>query len=176
MTLHIRQENSNDHDSVFKLIEAAFADEEYSDHQEQFLVERLRASDAFIPALSLVAEREKEVVGHILLTRIYIQGPAQRHDALALAPVAVLPNHQAQGIGGRLIEEAHRIAATQGHKRIILLGHADYYPRFGYQRCVDFGISLPFEAPDENCMVLGLQAGALEGVAGEVVYSEAFSG
>lgn len=174
MNLHIRPEKPSDYVAVFALIEAAFAKEEYSDHQEQFLVERLRASEAFIPALSLVAERANEIVGHILLTHIHIQGLAQRHAALALAPVAVLPAHQGQGIGGELIEEAHRIATELGHERIILLGHADYYPRFGYQRCVDFGIKLPFEAPDENCMVLGLQDDSLVGVAGEVVYSEAF--
>ncbi|MEL7529879.1 MAG: N-acetyltransferase [Bacteroidota bacterium] len=174
MKIHIRPEKPADQPIIFELIEAAFAEEEYSDHQEQFLVDRLRASDAFIPALSLVAERENQILGYILLTKIHIQASVQSLSALALAPVAVLPPFQGQGIGGMLIREAHRIAKALGHERIILLGHADYYPRFGYQRCVDFGIRMPFEVPDENCMVLGLTENALKGVAGEVVYSKAF--
>ncbi|MEM6347139.1 MAG: N-acetyltransferase, partial [Bacteroidota bacterium] len=93
---------------------------------------------------------------------------------LSLAPVAVLPKQQGQGIGAMLIEEAHRIARSLGHERIILLGHADYYPRFGYQICANYGIKLPFEVPDENCMVIGLKENALTGVGGEVVYPKAF--
>ncbi|MEM6348764.1 MAG: N-acetyltransferase [Bacteroidota bacterium] len=174
MKIQIRQEQPIDHTAVFSLIKAAFANEEYSDHQEQFLVERLRASDAFIPALSLVAERGKQIVGFILLSKIHIQGANQKHPALSLAPVAVLPKQQGQGIGAMLIEEAHRIARSLGHERIILLGHADYYPRFGYQICANYGIKLPFEVPDENCMVIGLKENALTGVGGEVVYPKAF--
>ncbi|MEL6865570.1 MAG: N-acetyltransferase, partial [Bacteroidota bacterium] len=95
-------------------------------------------------------------------------------SSLALAPVSVHPDFQGKGIGGQLIEEAHRIARELDYGSIVLLGHADYYPRFGYRPIHQYNIKLPFEAPPENCMVVELKAGALEEVNGEVVYDAAF--
>lgn len=175
MQLNIRQETSGDHAAVFKLIAAAFEHEAYSDHREQFLVERLRASDAFIPALSLVAETDEGIVGHILLTRITIKNNDQSFDSLALAPVSVLPAYQGKGIGGQLIKKAHAVATDLGHQSIVLLGHEQYYPRFGYRQAHLFGISLPFEVPKENCMVIELVENGLAGVTGTVVYPPAFA-
>ena len=103
MKITIRQERKSDHTTVFKLLHSAFEQEEYSDHQEQFLVERLRQSDAFLPALSLVATNEEKIVGYILLTKIQIDSGTTLFDALALAPVAVLPSFQHKGIGSQLI-------------------------------------------------------------------------
>lgn len=135
----IRQEHHNDHKTVFKLIQTAFAEAEFSNHREQFLVERLRNSPAFIPELSLVAEKDGDLVGHILLTRIHIEHNHQRFDSLALAPVSVLPRFQGQGIGGRLIMEAHQRATALGHHSVVLLGHAAYYPKFGYRPAYESG-------------------------------------
>ena len=171
---HIRQENAGDYDAVHNVIKAAFADVPYSDQSEPQLVKRLRTSDAFIPELSLVAEIDGRIVGHILLTKIQIKNGQREVSSLALAPVSVHPSHQGQGIGGALIHASHDIARTLGHQSIILLGHEDYYPRFGYRRTADFGISLPFEAPPENCMVIELEAGSLSGVQGIVQYPAAF--
>lgn len=176
MPLHIRPETSDDHPAVFTLLEQAFRDEPYSDHQEQFLVERLRKSDAFIPKLSLVGEVDGQLVGYILLTKIQIRNETQAFESLALAPVAVLPSHQKQGIGGQLIEAARAAARNLGFGSIVLLGHAGYYPRFGYQRAEFFGISLPFDVPPDNCMAIELVPGALDGVSGMVVYPKEFEG
>ena len=103
MEIKLRQENENDYKSVFQLIEKAFEKEEYSDHKEQFLVERLRKSDAFIPELSIVAEVENKIVGHILFTKLEIKNESQSFQSLALAPVSVLPEFQGKGIGSKLI-------------------------------------------------------------------------
>lgn len=183
MNISIRTETSADHSVVFDLIEKAFSVEEMSDHKEQFLVERLRASSAFVPELSLVAEREKDeqseqscVVGHILLTKIHIINDQECIESLALAPVSVLPDYQREGIGGLLIESAHQLAAGLGFQSVVLLGHAAYYPRFGYRPTADFGIQLPFDVPAENCMVLELVENALEGVTGVVEYPPEFFG
>ncbi len=170
----IRQEQQQDYEAVEALVEAAFANEAYSDQREHLLVARLRQTEAFIPELSLVAEVNGEIVGHILLTKIEICDEDKRTPALALAPVSVHPNWQGKGIGGALIRAAHERAHALGHPIIILLGHADYYPRFGYQPTASFGISLPFEAPAENCMLVELEEGALEGVTGVVAYPPAF--
>lgn len=174
MEITIRQENEKDYKSVFNLIENAFSTIEYSDHQEQFLVERLRKSDAFIPELSLVAEFENKIVGHILLTKIQIQNDAETFNSLALAPVSVLPEFQGKRIGAKLILRSHEVAKDLGYESIVLLGHQDYYPRFGYELCEKHNIKLPFDVPAENCMVIELKKDSLEKVSGEVVYPKAF--
>jgi len=175
MNILFRQENKNDYAAVFNLIQRAFEKEEMSDHSEQYLVERLRNSEAFIPKLSIVAEINQNIAGHILLTRIkVINNKNEEFYSLALAPVSVLPEYQGKGIGGKLIETAHKKAKELGFGSVILLGHENYYPRFGYEIAKKYGIKLPFEVPDENCMAIELIKGALEGVEGTVVYPKAF--
>ncbi|MEO0470750.1 MAG: N-acetyltransferase, partial [Bacteroidota bacterium] len=121
MNLIIRQEASEDHEAVFHVIKTAFETAPFSDHSEHFLVQRLRQSKAFIPELSLVAECDGEMVGHIILTRIEIVEGENRYPSLALAPVSVVPNYQGKGIGGQLIEAAHKIARKLGHGSVVLL-------------------------------------------------------
>ena len=170
----LRQEEPKDYQAVFALIEQAFRDEQYTDHQEQFLVERLRKSAAFIPELSVVAVADNQIAGYILLTKLYIQHQQQQIPSLALAPIAVLPSEQGKGIGAALIEYAHEKARSLGYKSVILLGHEKYYPRFGYKKAASFGIELPFEAPEENCMAIELVTNGLSNSAGMVHYPEEF--
>ncbi|MBO6522351.1 MAG: N-acetyltransferase [Balneolaceae bacterium] len=174
MNITVRQEQSKDFSPVFNLIKSAFKNKEYSDHSEHLLVEKLRGSEAFIPELSLVAEFDAKIVGHILLTKIKVRNKEQEFESLALAPVSVLPEFQGKGIGRELIINAHQIAKKLGYESIILLGHSEYYPRFGYRQLDKFGISLPFEVPKENCMVVELTEGALEKVNGVVEYPKEF--
>lgn len=176
MKITMRQERPADHPKVEALIEAAFAKLPESDQTEHQLVARLRWSDAFIPELSIVAEVGEEIAGHIILTRILIRNGPKAEESLALAPVSVHPTWQRQGIGGQLIREAHRVAAGLGHGSVVLLGHADYYPRFGYRKASEYGIQLPFEVPEELCMAIELRSGALDGVSGMVEYPQAFLG
>ncbi|MEZ0181741.1 GNAT family N-acetyltransferase [Flavobacterium oncorhynchi] len=174
MEVKLRQENENDYKSVFQLIEKAFEKEEYSDHKEQFLVERLRKSEAFIPELSIVAEVEDKIVGHILFTKLEIKNESQSFQSLALAPVSVLPEFQGKGIGSKLILYGHELAKELGYKSVILLGHQDYYPRFGYELCEKYNIKMPFDVPAENCMVISLTENGLSGISGNVVYPSTF--
>lgn len=173
--MKIRKEEIEDHPVVFKLVEQAFKDEQYTDHKEQFLVERLRKSAAFIPELSLVAEIDNKIVGYILLSKIKIKGDdAQQTTALALAPVAVSKQFQNRGIGGSLIRKAHEVAKELNFGSVILLGHEKYYPKFGYQLAKNYGIKLPFDVPDENCMLIELTENALKNVKGTVEYPKEF--
>ncbi|WP_020526206.1 GNAT family N-acetyltransferase [Flexithrix dorotheae] len=174
MEVFLRQENPEDHSAVFRLIEKAFSHEKISDHQEQYLVERLRKSKAFIPELSIVATFNNQIVGHILLTKIKIKNTRGKFDSLALAPVSVLPEFQNRGIGGKLISHAHEAAKKLGFQSVILLGHQDYYPRFGYKRADEFGIDLPFDVPKANCMSIELVENALGNVNGIVEYPQEF--
>lgn len=175
MKMKIRQEKVTDFKEVFSLIKEAFKDEQFSNNKEQFLVERLRKSEAFIPELSLVAEIDGKIVGHILITKLKINNSVNEFESLALAPVSVLPTYQNRGIGGKLIIEAHQKATDLGYKSIVLLGHENYYPRFGYKQASEYGIELPFEVPKESCMVIELVKNGLKGVSGTVEYPKEFS-
>lgn len=175
MDLKIRKEEENDYPFVFDLIEKAFHEEAMSDHQEQYLVDRLRQSASFREELSIVAEMEGKIVGYVLLTEInIINSQNQSFISLALAPIAVLPAYQGQGIAGALMHAAHEKAKELGYGSIVILGHADYYPRFGYRLAKEFGIRLPFDVPDENCFVIELSEGTLKHINGTVVYPAEF--
>ncbi len=172
--MQIRPEEPRDYPTVFKLVEQAFLEMQYSSHTEHFIVEKLRKTDAYIPELSLVAEQDGAIVGHIILSKIKIDNGEKQFDALILGPVSVWPDLHGQGIGSKLIKMSHKVAKALGHTIITLLGHKDYYPRFGYKLMKDYGISLPFESAPENCMVIGLTPKALDGVSGQVIYSKPF--
>jgi predicted N-acetyltransferase YhbS len=174
MNLTLRQEISVDYPVVFEIIEEAFRKLEISNHQEQFFVERLRKSEAFIPELSLVALLKNKIVGHIVLSKINIKNEEKEHQTLILAPVSVLPEFQNKGIGSQLIIEAHKKAIELGYKSVILVGHEDYYPRFGYKKAAEFGIKQPFDVPEENNLLVELVENGLKGVSGTVEYPSYF--
>jgi predicted N-acetyltransferase YhbS len=170
MAILIRQEQEKDFGAVYQVVKSAFETMEEASGDEQDLVNRLRKSPSFIPKLSLVAECDGQVIGHILFTKMTIGG----HPSLALAPVAVLPAYQNQGIGGKLIEEGHRIAKELGYSSIVVVGHAAYYPRFGYTRASQWAIQAPFEVPDEAFMILELREDGLKGVSGMIAFAPEF--
>lgn len=171
----IRPEREGDFTAIHEVVRLAFEAEEMSDHQEHILVERLRQTEDFIAELSLVCEIDQHIVGYILFSSIKIVGHQKETQSLALAPVAVLPAYQRRGIGSKLIEIGHKQALQLGFTSVVVLGHAKYYPKFGYQKASNFGIHLPFDVPDENCMVIELEEHALQHCAGVVHYPEAFT-
>ena len=109
--MHIRKETATDHAAVYSVVKRAFEHAEHADGNEQDLVNALRKGDAFIPELSLVAEADGKVVGHIMFTRATVDGK----PVLALAPLSVLPEYQRKGIGKALIQEGHKIAKELGY-------------------------------------------------------------
>ena len=174
MDIKIRREKEKDYKLSENLVEKSFKNVEHTDHKEHFLVAKLRRSDSFLPELSLVAELNGEIVGHIMLTKLLIENGHKIHDSLALAPVSVLSKYQNNGIGSKLIRESLNIAKEIGFKSVIVLGHDKYYPRFGFKPANTWGIKAPFEVPAEALMALELEAGALDGVTGTVVYGKEF--
>jgi putative acetyltransferase len=140
---------------------------------EATLVERLLAEgDAVV---SLVAIENAVVVGHVLLSRVVVRSEAGEAPALSLAPVAVRPEAQRRGIGSRLVEESLAAAHAAGWGVVFVLGHPDYYPRFGFVPASGFGIRASWpDIPDEAWMVAELEPGALTGLRGTVIHSAAF--
>ncbi|MEK4218620.1 N-acetyltransferase [Bacillus sp. FSL L8-0222] len=177
MEILIRQELTEEYHTSEEMIKRAFSNVEYSDKKEHILVNKIRKSDAFIPELSLVAlDQDKDIVGHILLSKIKIIDGDNAVDSLALAPVSVAPENQKKGIGSQLIRAALKKAIELGYRSVIVLGHKDYYPKFGFKPASLWNIKAPFEVPDEVFMALELADHSLEDVQGVVHYSEAFMG
>ena len=167
--MRIRQEMPQDYVSVYRLIQSAFASAEHSDGNEQDLVVALRKSNAFVPSLSLVAEREGRIAGHILFTKAKVG----KDSVLVLAPLSVHPAFQRQGIGAALIKEGHTIARNLGYPYSLVLGSEFYYPRFGYLPALQFGVQVPQGIPSANFMAIKLLENA-PSLSGSVVYAKEF--
>ncbi|WP_067464753.1 GNAT family N-acetyltransferase [Actinomadura macra] len=161
----VRPETGADTAAVRRVVLAAFPTPLEAD-----LVDALRADAAWLPGLSFVAETSGgEVGGYALLTRCRVGGD----EALALAPVAVLPSHQRTGAGGAAVRAALDAAAGRGERLVVVLGHPEYYPRFGFGRASRLGITAPFEVPDEALMAL-VFSGAGPVPAGTIEYPAPF--
>ena len=167
--IEIRQENKKDYDEVYNVVKTAFETAEHSDGNEQDLVVELRKSKNFIPKLSLVAVYDDKIVGYILFTKINIG----KYEELALAPLAILPKYQRQGIGKKLVEKGHRIARELGFHYSVVLGSEKYYPKLGYVPASQYGIKAPFEVPNENFMAIKLNDFEKE-ITGTVEYAKEF--
>ena len=124
--------------------------------------------------MSLVAEMDGQVVGHILFSRVAIVTEFGTVEALSLAPMAVMPDCQRQGIGSKLVEAGLEACRERGHKIIVVLGHPEFYPRFGFSAELAQPLESPFGGGDA-WMALELVPGALEGVQGRVEFSPPFS-
>ena len=168
MEIRIRQEVKEDYKRVYEINKMAFGQE-----NESKLIEKIRRGSCFVSELSLVAEKDNEIVGHILFSKIKIVADSE-FESLALAPMAVIPELQKQGIGGKLIKKGIEKAIELGFDSIIVLGHKDYYPKFGFQKASKWGIQSPFEVPDEAFMAIELIEKALENKAGVVRYPQEF--
>ena len=165
----IRQEKPNDYEEIYKLIKEAFETAEYADGNEQDLVIALRKSKAYIPELSLVAEINNELAGHILFTKAKVAN----NEVLVLAPLSVKPKYQKQGVGTALIIEGHSIAKMLGYQYSVVLGSKLYYPRVGYIPAEKLGIKAPEGIPSTNFMAIKLQENA-KSINGEIIYAKEF--
>lgn len=171
----IRKEIPKDHNWVIELTAKAFETMPFSEGDEDQLVARLRNAPGFIPELSLVAELDGLIVGHILFTPLVIDNGQQQFESLVLGPVSVLPEFQKQGIGGKLIRAGHQKAVELGFRSVILIGHPEYYPRFGYKPASSWGIKTHYELPsDDVFMAVELTEGALKNVSGMVIFPPEF--
>lgn len=143
--------------------------------EEARLVEGLRASTDYIPELSLVYEKEGSIAGHILFSKAWVQDNGSLYEVAALGPLAVDPAFQRSGIGSALVAEGLERCRAYGFPLVFLLGHPEYYPRFGFVPARRYGFELKqFQASDDVFMVCELKPGALERLQGELRYSIVF--
>lgn len=161
----IRKELEKDYTEVYNVVKSAFENAAYSDKDEHNLVNRLRKSENFIPDLSLVVEYNNSIIGHIIFTKIKVE----QNDLIALGPLSVLPEFQGNGVGSKVITKGHKIALELGYKGSIVVGHENYYTKFGYKPASIFGIIAPFDVPDKNFVDK-----SLESIKGKVEYAKEF--
>ncbi len=162
----VRSEAEDDLQAVRDLNRAAFDTSEEAD-----LVDRLRQEAS--PIISLVAEEARGILGHIMFSPVSLEG----HPGLklmGLAPMAVSPAHQREGIGSQLVVAGLERCRQLPCAVVVVLGHSAYYPRFGFTPASDFGLCSEFDVPSEAFMALELEAGVLRSSSGTIRYHPAF--
>jgi len=165
--LIVRTETPEDEAAIRHVNEEAFGQKE-----EAKIIEKLRSRGVL--TISLVAVQDNEIVGHIAFSPVKIESEHSSFNAIALAPMAVLPAYQRKGIGSQLVRGGLEECRHLGHELIVVLGHPNYYPRFGFTPAKPKGIDCEFEVPDEAWMILELREGALAGRRGKVRFQPEF--
>ena len=149
----------------------------FNQPNEGRMIEALRKNKKFIPKLSLVAEIDSKVVGHILFFPLNIISGEKSFEVLSLAPMAVLPEYQNKRIGKKLVTEGLKKSKEMGYKAVVVLGHPTYYPKFGFELASKWNINLPIEnVPDEASMAIELEEGFLKDKAGIIEYPAEYYG
>lgn len=162
-TIRIRREQSGDEAAIGALTTAAFGQPD-----EAQIVDAIRKAQR--PAISLVAVEGADIVGHILFTPVQLEPPRSGIEMMGLAPMAVTPDRQRRGIGSALVREGLRQCARAGSRAVVVVGHPEFYPRFGFRPGSSFGVRCEYPVPDEVFMAIELVPGALQGRTGLVRY------
>jgi putative acetyltransferase len=166
--IKVRAETADDFRAIDVVNLSAFQGE-----AEAQLIGELRKSEAFIPDLSLVAELNGRIVGHVVLTKVQFTSARGETEILALGPMSVVPSQSHRGIGSELIEAAVARARPLCYTAIVVAGHPDYYLRFGFRPAKDWGVSCNLAIPEDALTAMELVDGALQD-GGTVRYPDLF--
>ena len=173
MSLIIRLETPDDHYAVEEMTRETFwsfweEDEDRTICDEHMLVHKLRNVDALVPELNCVAELNGRIVGHIIYTRSWIEADdGKKYETLTFGPLTVMPEHQSKGIGRALMQHTFAEAKRLGYRAVLIFGHPDYYPRVGFRRAAEFGLTTSDGSVFDAFMVYLLYDGALDGIHGK---------
>ncbi len=165
--LIIRPETTEDKAAIRHVNQEAF-----NQKDEAEIIKKLRERGVLL--LSLVAVQDDVLVGHIAFSPVEIASENSSFEAITLAPMAVLPAYQNKGIGSQLVLTSINECRRLGYELVVVLGHPNYYPRFGFTPAKPKGIKCEFEVPDEAWMVLELREGALTEKQGTVIFQPEF--
>lgn len=170
----IRPECKEEYEDIYHLIQTAFSTAEVKDGTEQDYANKLRAGNWYIPELALVAEKDGKIIGHIMLTKTYIQqNNGEKMATLLVAPLSVLLEYRNQGVGSQLMKEGLARARSLGYTSAFLLGDPKYYQRFWFKASTAYNVYPPaFISKDhwENTMAIELQENALATIEGEIIF------
>jgi putative acetyltransferase len=164
-----RQEELSDQHAIRRVNEQGFGTSEEAD-----LVDALRQANAIV--LSMVALDGEDIIAHILFTEIVLKQADSQFTGLGLGPMAVMPSYQRKGIGSRLLQIALDKCRCLDYDFVVVLGHPEFYSKFGFSPAKPYGISCEFDAPDEAFMVLELRENGLAGRSGIAHYRGEFRG
>lgn len=168
--MQLRTAKPEDDGAIDALICIAFAGTDHGYDGEAELVTALQQDATFNPELAVVAIQDEQVIGYGLLTEVTVASQV----GLCLAPLAVAPKHQKQGVGGQLIAALEQRAVAAGYGFISILGWPAYYTRFGYVPASQYDVQAPMLVPDEAFMIKAVTPGGLTGVRGTLQYLPAF--
>jgi putative acetyltransferase len=168
MEITIRPEHKADFSAIRQIHLAAFETD-----AEANLVEALRESNVEI--ISLVAEHNESLIAHILFSRVELANNNPSVSIAGLAPMAVIPQYQRKGIGSQLVAAGIEACRAAGYSAIVVLGHPDFYPRFGFVPTVNYRIKSEYDVPENVFMIKELQEGALANCHGIIKYHKAFA-
>jgi putative acetyltransferase len=154
--IFIRKETPHDYKEIKEVNNLSF-----NQKQEGELVDSLRKRPEFVTELSLVSIHKNKIIGHILFFPVTINSDTSVEVTLSLAPMAVLPGFRNKGVGGSLIKAGLKKARELGYNSVMVLGHPEYYPRFGFMKASNWKIKEPFSVPDEVMMAIELSEGSL---------------
>ena len=166
--IHIRKEQKKDFKAIREVNDKAFEQPE-----EGIVVEKIRNRNSNI--LSLVAEVEGKVIGHILFSPAVIEMKDKTWDGMGLAPMSVLPEYQNKGIGTKLVDAGMKEIRNRDCPFVIVLGHPNYYPRFGFKTATRYGVKCQWEVPEEAFMIMILDENAMDDITGVAKYLPEFN-
>jgi predicted N-acetyltransferase YhbS len=176
MNISIRLENKNDYREVEYLTREAFWNLYKPGCAEHLLIHKMRKVPAFVKELAFVAVAEEKIVGNIVYSKAKIRNSKNKEfGVLCMGPVGVLPSHQGQGIGSRLITYSIAKARQLGYKAIILFGKQHYYQRFGFLNAIKYGILTSSGENFDEFMALELYDGGLQNISGKFYADEVFN-
>jgi putative acetyltransferase len=173
MMLKIRKSTQSDIAEVLHVEGQAFGNDKGPEIVD--LVNGLLSDPSAMPLLSLLAVNNEQSIGHILFTKARISNSNDSISAVILAPLAVIPEAQSDGVGGQLIKEGMRQLSKTGVELVFVLGHPEYYPRYGFQPAGCLGFEAPYPIPDEHAnawMVQELQPGVIGNVCGNLICAD----
>jgi putative acetyltransferase len=169
MDIKIKGETKDDYSIITQINNLAFGGT-----GESQLIFNLRNTNHFIPDLSLVASVDDRILEHIIFYPVTIDAENNTYPTISLAPMAVHPDYQKKGIGTKLVIDGLQRCKDMQFDSVIVLGHQEYYPRFGFKPASQWNFYSDFDAPDEAFMALELKEKSLAGKSGKVVYPKEY--